>query len=157
AVFDRWFCAARRETGIRLFVSLIALLVGGGSETEAVGLDSADAITGETDGALGGTGALTATAPGKGATRVTGQRNSFDEVLTHPGVRAMRRCVASLAPECRRCPVARVCGGGHYAHRYGADGGFEHRSVYCPDLLRLIDHIERRLEAELAARKARQQ
>jgi uncharacterized protein len=157
AVFDRWFSAPRRETGIRLFESLIALLVGGGSETEAVGLDSADAITVETDGALEVTDALKSTAPGKGATGFSVQRSSFDDVLTHPGVRAMRRCVPSLAPECRTCPVVRVCGGGQYAHRYGPDGGFEHRSVYCPDLIRLIDHIERRLEAELAARQARRQ
>jgi uncharacterized protein len=157
AVFDRWFSAPRRETGIRLFDSLISLLVGGRSETEAVGLDSADAITVETDGALEVTDALKTTAPGAGATGLTVQHTSLDEVLAHPGVRALRRRADDLAWACRSCPIEAVCGGGQYAHRYGKDGGFQHPSVYCPDLFRLIGHIRGRLEAELIKRRDRRE
>jgi uncharacterized protein len=45
-----------------------------------------------------------------------------------------------------------VCGGGLYAHRYRAGVGFRDRSVYCADLLRLIDHIKARLAADLPRR-----
>lgn len=155
AVFDRWFSAAEYETGIRLFESLIALLVGQRSETEAVGLDSPHAITVETDGTLEVTDALKSTEHGKGATGYTVHRHSFDEVLAHPGVRATQRTVVNLAAACRRCPLVEVCGGGQFSHRYGADGGFDHPSVYCPDLMRLIGHIRGRLETELAARRQR--
>ncbi|HEU5108377.1 MAG TPA: FxsB family cyclophane-forming radical SAM/SPASM peptide maturase [Micromonosporaceae bacterium] len=154
AVFDRWFDAPR-GTGVRIFESLIALLVGGRSETEAVGLDSAHAITIETDGALEVTDALKSTAHGMGATGLTVHRDDLDAALAHPGVRALRRGLSRLAPACRACPVASVCGGGQYAHRYGADGGFAHPSVYCPDLFRLVRHIEGRLSSELVARRAR--
>jgi uncharacterized protein len=156
AVFDRWFSAPRRETGIRLFESLIALLVGGSSETEAVGLDSSDAITIETDGALEITDALKSTAHGMGATGLNVHRNCLDEAARHPGVRAMRRDIGTLADACRSCPVVAVCGGGQFAHRYGDDGGFDHRSVYCADLYCLIDHVRQRLYGELTARRARQ-
>lgn len=149
AVFDRWFSAPRRETGIRLFESIIALLLGMQSETEAIGLDSADAITIETDGSLESTDALKTTAPGLGALGLSVHRNSFDEAMRHPAVRATRRTIDRLSAECRSCPIVEVCGGGQYSHRYGPDGGFVHRSVYCHDLIRLITYIDGRLHAEL--------
>lgn len=155
AVFDRWFLAPRRETGIRLFESLVCLLVGGASDTEVVGLDSADAITVETDGALEITDALKSARHGLAATGLNVHRNTLEEATRHPGVRAVRRHASTLPAACHSCPVASVCGGGHYAHRYGGDDGFDHRSVYCADLYRLIEHITGRLQDELVARRAR--
>ena len=58
--------------------------------------------------------------------------------------------VEALAASCRACPVHRVCGAGNYPHRY-REGSFTNPSVYCPDLLLLIAHVERRLRADLAA------
>ena len=77
-VFDRWFLAPHREVRVRLFESLISLLLGGPSSTEAVGLNSADAITVETDGSLEVTDALKTTAPGLGALGLSVHRDSFD-------------------------------------------------------------------------------
>lgn len=51
AVFDRWYSAPRQETSIRLFEEIIALLLGGRSATEAVGLTPVDLVVVETDGA----------------------------------------------------------------------------------------------------------
>lgn len=57
---------------------------------------------------------------------------------------------AALSPECQSCDLVRYCGGGLYAHRYkqlgdgksSEDGNeFNNRSVYCPDLMKLIGHI----------------
>ncbi|WP_189077139.1 FxsB family cyclophane-forming radical SAM/SPASM peptide maturase [Mangrovihabitans endophyticus] len=152
AVFDRWFGAPRRATGIRLFESIIALLLGGHSETEAVGFDAAHAVTIETDGSLEATDALKTTAPGLGALGLSVHGHSLDEAAGHPLACALRRTRESLATACRGCPIVAVCGGGQYSHRYGPDGGFRHRSVYCRDLERLIRHIASRLDAEVAAR-----
>jgi uncharacterized protein len=154
-VFDRWFDAPRRETGIRLFDSLMSLLVGGPSDTEAVGLDSANAITVETDGSLEVTDALKTSAPGLGATGLNVQDDALDRAACHPLVLAAQRRLASLSAACRACRYVGLCGGGQFSHRFGTDGGFLHRSVYCADLLALIGHIERRLERELRARRAR--
>ena len=72
-------------------------------------------------------------------------RHSFDEALRHPGVAARQAGAAALAAQCRACPLLRVCGGGHYAHRYRAGHGFRNPSVYCADLQRLIRHVAARL------------
>ena len=151
-IFDRWYAAPHRETGIRLFESIIMLLLGGNSDTEAIGLDSADAITIETDGRLEVTDALKTTAPGLGALGLSVQENALDEAMRHPAVRDMRRSLDRLAPQCQACPIVEVCGGGGYSHRYGPDGGFRHPSVYCRDLLRLITHLEHRVGGDLRAR-----
>ena len=67
---------------------------------------------------------------------------------------AARRQFDLLSPTCRTCPVAAVCGGGQYSHRFGTDGGFAHPSIYCRDLYRLIDHIESRVGEQISARMA---
>ncbi|GAA0535432.1 hypothetical protein GCM10010172_15810 [Paractinoplanes ferrugineus] len=154
-VFDRWFDAPVRATGIRLFESIIMLALGGASDTEAVGLNSPAAITVETDGSLEVTDALKTTAPGLGALGMSVHDHSLDEAAAHVAVRATHRIVANLATGCQICPVQAVCGGGQYSHRFGTDGGFAHPSVYCRDLYRLIDHVRGRVRETFEDREGR--
>jgi uncharacterized protein len=153
AIFDRWFSAPRRETRVRIFESIIMLLLGGQSRTEAVGLSPVDLLTVETDGTLEQSDSLKTTGEGMAATGMDVWRHSFDDALPHPGLAARRGGLAALAEQCRRCPVVTTCGGGLYAHRFRAGTGFANPSVYCPDLFRLIDHIRRRVGEELRQRR----
>ena len=155
AIFDRWYTAPRLQTRIRLFDSLISLLLGGPSETEAVGLGPPAAVVVESDGSIEGSDALKTTGPTGAATGLTVQANSLDDVLAHPLIAMARQGLASLGPECRGCPAVRVCGGGLYAHRYSAEASFARPSVYCADLFRLIGHIRGRIEADIAGLRAR--
>jgi uncharacterized protein len=145
AVFDQWFHAAERATGIRLFESIIARVLGGRSWSEAIGGEPADAVTIETDGSIERTDVLKTTASGMAATGLNVFANTLDEVLAHPSVRAERAGRVGLGDACRSCPVVAICGGGLYAHRYRSTNGFANPSVYCPDLLRLISHINSRV------------
>ena len=159
-VFDRWYGAPRRETGIRLFESLISLLLGGPSRSEALGMTPADAVTVETDGSLEASDALKSSAPGAAATGLTVSDHTFDEAAAHPVIAGQRRGRDALAAACRRCPVVAACGGGLHAHRFagplhpgdhGIVQGFRNRSVYCADLYRLIRHVRGRITADLDA------
>jgi uncharacterized protein len=157
AIFDRWFAAPRRETRIRFFESIVRLLLGARSRTEAIGLSAIDLITVETDGMIEQSDTLKTTAEGMAATGLDVWRHPFDAALTHPGLLARQGGLTALAEQCRRCPIVEVCGGGLYAHRYRADNGFANPSVYCRDLYRLIGHIRQRLQAglrELGRREA---
>jgi uncharacterized protein len=155
AVFDRWYSAPRRETGVRLFESLILLLLGGRSLTESLGGVPAAAVTVETDGSLQGTDALKTTASGMAATGLNVYDNSFDDALDHPMLRTRRPDTESFGTPCLACPVRDVCGGGLHAHRWDTDGGFANPSVYCPDLYRLIGHVRHRISADLATARRR--
>ncbi|MEV1285602.1 FxsB family cyclophane-forming radical SAM/SPASM peptide maturase [Micromonospora sp. NPDC049679] len=157
AVFDRWFDAPRRETRIRFFESIIRLLLGGRSRTEAIGLSPIDLITVETDGTIEQSDTLKTAADGMAATGLDVWRHPFDAALSHPGLLARQSGLDGLADECRRCPIVEVCGGGLYAHRFRPENGFANPSVYCPDLYRLIGHVRQRLRAglhELGRRQA---
>ncbi len=150
-IFDRWYGAAERPSGIRLFDDLISLMLGGRGTVEGTGLAPVDYIVVETDGTLTLDDALRAAYPGAGDTGLHLARDPFDAALPLPGLTARRSGAAGLAAECRRCPLVQVCGGGHHVHRYRADGsGFANPSVYCADLQTLIRHIHRRVAGDVA-------
>ncbi|WP_426570059.1 FxsB family cyclophane-forming radical SAM/SPASM peptide maturase [Streptomyces canus] len=149
--FDRWFDGGRYRTRIRLFTEIIGLLLGFSSGAEAVGLSPVAAVLVETDGVIEQVDSLKAAYQEAPATGMDVFRNSFDDVLEHPGIAARQLGRAALSEACRSCPVVRVCGGGHYAHRYRPGSGFRNPSVYCADLELLIRHIARRLEGVLGA------
>ncbi|MFE6779444.1 FxsB family cyclophane-forming radical SAM/SPASM peptide maturase [Streptomyces sp. NPDC057702] len=151
AVFDRWWAADRRRVRVRLFEECLALLLGLPAATESLGLQPFTAAVVETDGAIEQSDALKSAYEGAAATGLDVFRHSFDDALAHPGVAARQAGADALAAACRRCPVVRVCGGGHYAHRYRAGAGFGHPSVYCADLRHLVEHVAGRLTEAASA------
>ena len=148
-VFERWYRASSRETGIRLFDEIIHLLLGGQSASEAVGLTPSSLVVVETDGSIEQADSLKSAYHGAAATGLHVFSDPFDAVLRFPQVAATQLGLEALSPDCLRCPVGSICGGGLYAHRYKAGAGFRNRSVYCPDLYALITHISRQLVADL--------
>lgn len=151
AVFDRWYGAPVRETGVRLFEEILSLVLGGHSRSEAIGLSPVDILVVETDGRLEQADSLKVAYDGAPATGLNVVDHPLDAALDHPGILARQRGIDGLAATCRACPVVTVCGGGMYAHRYRAGTGFDNPSVYCADLRRLIDHIVGRVRADLEA------
>ncbi|WP_433210489.1 FxsB family cyclophane-forming radical SAM/SPASM peptide maturase [Dactylosporangium sp. CS-047395] len=150
-IFDEWFDAPAQPTGIRLFESILDLLLGGSSGTEAIGAEPVDLLIVETDGSIEQGDALKTTESGMAATGLHIRSASFDDALAHPGFQARQTGIDGLSATCRACPVVRVCGGGLYAHRYRAGSGFDNPSVYCPDLMKLIRHAQGRISEQLLA------
>ncbi|MET7570283.1 FxsB family cyclophane-forming radical SAM/SPASM peptide maturase [Streptomyces sp. NPDC005492] len=144
-VFDLWFDAGERAVPIRLFHEIIALLFGLPGRAEAVGNSPVVAVVVDTDGTIEQVDSLKTAYAGAPATGCDVFRHTFDDVLDHPGVVARQLGTAALAPTCLACPLAEVCGGGNYAHRYRPVEGFRNPSVYCADLELLIRHIAGRV------------
>ncbi|GIE84631.1 FxsB family cyclophane-forming radical SAM/SPASM peptide maturase [Actinoplanes regularis] len=151
-IFDLWYEAEVPQTRVRLFESVVSLLLGGPSGSEAIGLGRIDLVTVETDGTLEQGDVLKTVAQGAPATGLHVRWHSFDQYLEHPGVRARQSGLAGLSAECRRCPLVEVCGGGLYAHRFGLGREFDNPSVYCADLAAFIGHAAQRLAADLSRR-----
>ncbi|MEE1762132.1 MULTISPECIES: FxsB family cyclophane-forming radical SAM/SPASM peptide maturase [unclassified Streptomyces] len=149
-VFDRWYDAPVRETGIRLFEELMAGVLGGSMRTESAGLAPATLAVVETDGSIEQSDSLKVAYEGAPETGLDVFRHSFDDVLDEPLVRQRQSGAAGLGPTCGRCPLVTVCGGGLFAHRYAPGSGFRNPSVYCADLAALILHIRARVRADLA-------
>jgi uncharacterized protein len=152
-IFEHWYPAPR--TRIRLFEEIMQVLLGGAADSEIIGLSPARMAVIETDGAIGQSDSLKVAYDGAPATGLHLRHDPLDAALLLPAVAARQLGVRSLAPQCRACRVHQVCGGGLYAHRYRPGTGFANPSVYCSDLMRLIDHIRARMQADLDVRLAR--
>jgi uncharacterized protein len=142
AVYDLW-TAEGRPFAVRLFDSIEAVRDGRGPLTEALGLGSPDLVVVETDGEIEQADWLKTAGQDAPRTGFHVLRHSFDEAAGHPGFLARQAGITGLSRTCRECRVVRTCGGGLYAHRYRSDNGFDNPSVYCGDLIRLIDHCLR--------------
>lgn len=149
-VFDQWYRAPR--TRVRLFEDIMHLALGGTSATEMVGLSPSRIVVVETDGAIEQADTLKAAYHGAPATGLHVARDSLDAALLLPGVVARQLGRRALSAQCRTCRIHHVCGGGLYAHRYRPGTGFANPSVYCPDLMHLIEHIRQTVQADIDAR-----
>jgi uncharacterized protein len=152
AVFDHWYPAPR--TRIRLFEEIMQLLFGGPSDSEVVGLAPARMVVVETDGAIEQADTLKVAFDGAPATGLHLRDDPLNAALALPEIAARQLGLRGLSEECQACRLSPVCGGGLYAHRYREGTGFANPSVYCPDLMRLIDHIRSRMKADLDSRRA---
>lgn len=140
AIHSRW-TADGRPVPIRFFDSLHSLRRGGHSETESLGLDPADLVVVEADGAWEQPDSMKTAYDGAPATGLDVFRHSVDEVAAVPAIAERQQGAASLCATCQACPVVRQCGGGLYAHRYRPGAGFANPSVYCADLKGLITMV----------------
>ena len=150
-VFDHWY--RRPKPGVRLFEDIMDLLLGGISSGEMLGLLPSRTVFIETDGAIEMADNLKVAYHGAAATGLHVSSDTFDAALLLPTVVARQLGVRSLSPQCRACHIHQVCGGGLYAHRYRPGTGFYNPSVYCPDLIRLIDHIREVMQADIDGRR----
>jgi uncharacterized protein len=153
-IFDKWYAAP--QTGIRMFEEIMHMILGGTSGIETVGLAPSRLVVIETDGEIEQADVLKVAYQGGPSTGLHVTRDSLDAALLLPGVVARQLGERALAMDCQGCGVRRVCGGGLYAHRYRAGTGFANPSVYCPDLMRLITHINATMRADISARLHRQ-
>ncbi|HSX32788.1 MAG TPA: radical SAM protein [Candidatus Saccharimonadales bacterium] len=126
---------------VRIVTSMIRLSLGGTSLTEAIGPYTGGDVVIRTDGSYELLDALKATG-GSVATDMSVATHSIESVA-----QLLRRNhllgKKSVADACTVCPVLDICGGGHIASRFSAERGFNNPSVYCADLLKLSQEIQK--------------
>jgi uncharacterized protein len=158
AIFERWL-ADGHPFGVRTFESIISTLTGGPPLTEALGLKPSDLAVIETDGSYEQVDSLKRAFGGAPETGLSVFTDPLNTLARHPGIVARQQGLSGLCDTCQACPVVTSCGGGLYTHRYnsvdrpGSAAGFGHPSVFCPDLFKLITHIQSRLPAVIAGRQ----
>ncbi|MDX2931330.1 FxsB family cyclophane-forming radical SAM/SPASM peptide maturase [Streptomyces ipomoeae] len=141
AVHKQW-TADGMPMRIRMFESISRLTRGRGSLTEALGLGSSDLLVIETDGSIEQADWLKTAYPGAPETGLHIATHRLEEAAEHRGIQARRAGLDGLSAQCRACPVVSVCGGGLYGHRHRGSNGFDNPSVYCADLLKIIEYVQ---------------
>jgi uncharacterized protein len=139
-VFDDW--ARRRDTvHIRIFLTILNLLLGSQQGTDQLGAQSDGVLMIETDGSYHVYDAMKTAYPGAGCTGVDVENAPVQIAESDALARAYREKAIGASETCLRCRLFAVCGGGNPIHRFSRKNGFENPSVYCDDLTILIDHI----------------
>lgn len=140
SVFDEWVV---REDGvhIRFFLTIIHLLLGGRHGTDQLGAYSTGAMMIETNGDYVVYDALKTAYPGAGSTALNVSNASIEDAEFEPLVNAFRNKASAANSKCLDCRLFFICGGGCLIHRYSKKSGFDMPSVFCKDLMRIIEHI----------------
>ncbi|MET9083772.1 FxsB family cyclophane-forming radical SAM/SPASM peptide maturase [Streptomyces sp. NPDC004237] len=151
AAFNHWWSKGPSRIDVRFFQTVIQLILGQRVGSEQLGLEPADLLVIETDGAIEQIDTLKAAFEGAADTGFHVGRSELSDVLESPGIVARQIGVAALSKACASCRLRDVCGGGQYAHRYRQGSGFRNPSVYCADLIRFIDHAKGRVQEQVDA------
>jgi len=141
-IFDAWFAGRHSSISIRTFEEIIEYKLGGKGRLETLGLSPVSLICVAADGSIEGVDTLKASFPGAHKLGLNVYEHSFDDVLQHPSARERQLGLGALHQKCVECEYVGTCGGGYYPHRWSPSNGFRNPSVYCPDLMRLIGHIQ---------------
>lgn len=72
--------------------------------------------------------------------------SSLSDFMGQPQFRDYADATLHAPSACRGCRHSLTCAGGEVAHRYRPENGFDNPSIYCGALMRLYDHVERRLD-----------
>ena len=155
-IYRAW-SADGRPFGIRLFDSIHSTLHGGPPLTEALGVAPSDLLVIETDGSIEQADSLKVAFDGAVDTGLRVQDHPLRAATANAQIMSRQSGPDGLSAQCRSCPVLDSCGGGLFAHRYrgsSADpadsaAAFRNPTVYCADLLALIQTIQQAESAEL--------
>jgi uncharacterized protein len=140
ASYDYWM-SHPNETRIRMFQNIMGLICGQPSLVESLGLTPVDLVVIETNGALESVDCLKTAYEGATVLGFNVFDHTFDAAARHLMVQSRQLGADGLCEQCQACPMVGVCGGGYLPTRYAREGGFDHPSVYCRDLQRIISHI----------------
>jgi uncharacterized protein len=147
-ILDLWYGAGEDRPDIRLFSSIMRLLLGRDSMVESIGNCPASLIVIESNGELEAVDALKACYHGAAYTGLNVFDHDLDQALGKPVVKSRQMGTASLCSTCRRCTFRDTCGAGYQPHRYSSRRGFQNPSVYCHALKMLIRRVALLMQEE---------
>jgi len=148
-VLDAWLEEDNADVSVRIFKGLFRRLLGSHGLTDDFGNTGSSYLIVETDGSIEANDALRVCENGIARSGLNVLRHGFDDLAMAPPV--VYRAVNGgfpLPTGCRACPEQDVCGGGYLPHRYSKSNGFDNPSVWCADILRLLNHMRQQLGTE---------
>lgn len=154
-IFDEWYFERPKRLKIRFFEEIINMVLGGRSGLESIGTSPVNLLVIETDGTLEGVDSLKSTFEGAAKLSMNVFDNGFSEALMQPSIVARQIGIEALPDSCQNCKWHRICGAGYYPHRFDERTGFRNPSVYCTDLMKLIQHIYTTLYNDLLRMKVK--
>lgn len=142
AIFNAWTAEAGAGLNIRIFLQIMRSIMGIRNEGyDVLGTGSVHVLVIESDGEIQPLDGLRFCEDGIATTPFNVLSNELDDAYQFPMIRLYHDSHDKLCSTCQQCRIRDVCGGGFLPHRYGEDGSFDHPSVYCGDMTKLIDAV----------------
>jgi uncharacterized protein len=142
ACYAAWVSGRQRHLRIRFLEHLLRRIVGGTGLYEQNTLEPVALAVVNTAGGYEGVDAMKSAEAGSQVLGLNVRDHSLDDVLTHPLVATRQAGREGLCETCRGCARLQQCGGGYFPHRYGRGRAFDNPSVYCGDLMALLNGLE---------------
>jgi uncharacterized protein len=152
AIFEYWYASKLPQPRVRLFESLVRVLIGQPSLSRTLGLNKADVLTVEVDGSIEGSDTLRIADESVFRTDLSVFSSSLKNALT---ILESQSSGLALSSECLQCPVVSACGGGLPSHRFSTASGFNNPSVYCKDLYALITRVSSIVQEQIVSSSSR--
>jgi uncharacterized protein len=141
-IFDEWYSQDDARIRIKGFEELIRAILTESRDGDDRGLGPINYLVVESDGSIHGPDELRVCESALSTSGLNVRTHSFDDLrVGSPLIYQLATDGLPPPTPCRGCPELGVCGGGNPAHRYSRGNGFDNRSVWCADMLRLIAHI----------------
>jgi uncharacterized protein len=159
-IFDRWVSDDGLKPRVLDFWNIAQIICGGVSHIENFGNAASHYAFVETNGDIEGLDVLRVCEDGMSQTGLNVATSDFADLEQEDSIaaRAITQGIA-LPDDCGLCVERTTCAGGYLPHRYSVARGFNNRSVWCADILKVFRHIRTFLdispEATLARRRAR--
>lgn len=140
-LFVAWTEDDNPNIRVRLFNSLLSLMLGGPSFVGGYGTRMPFAVTIGSDGSLGPEDTLRVCGPEVSHSGMNVKNSTLEDYFQSTFVLELQDAYREIADSCRTCCWERVCGGGALVNRYRKGEGFKHPSIYCAGLKRLYTQV----------------
>jgi uncharacterized protein len=140
-IFDNWFNGNKKNISIRTFEEIIEYSVGGSGSLETLGLAPVNLLVISPSGGYEAVDTLKSIKPGAHVLGMNVKDHDINSVINHPKINFRQIGINALSDTCKKCNLVDTCGGGYLPHRYSLNKDFDNPSVYCNDIMELINHI----------------
>jgi uncharacterized protein len=148
-IFDEWWNNDTLSLTVQPFVGIARTILGGRSGMDIFGNEALRFVFVETDGAIEGLDVLKICSEGAAATGLNVREDSFNDLRYRLDVPSKVVFNDRNPPrDCAGCLELETCGGGYLPHRFKAGSGFDNRSAWCNDILKIFGHIRTALDVK---------
>jgi uncharacterized protein len=150
-IFDDWWNHGTMDVAVGPFVDIARAILGATSCVDFLGNRPFGFVFVETDGSIEGLDVLRICSNGLCSTGLNVFANRFSDLSMASAIHVASIFDGQPLPTaCERCPERLTCAGGYLPHRYSRLRGFDNPSVWCADLLKIFEHLRKKLGVDRA-------
>ncbi|MBT5338148.1 radical SAM protein [Candidatus Falkowbacteria bacterium] len=141
-IFEKYLAMDDPEVSIRIFDSIIDLLIGSNEPMCSIRHSGLDMLTIDTDGSIQLVDDLRICGDGFVELGLNVQKNKLVDFFDHSKVKALHQSEVNLPEQCVSCDYLNICGSGGHAFRHTGKDTYDAPSIYCRETIQLIEHIK---------------